>query len=1072
MYKACFYDKSTRICHVWDDKLGHREIPYQKYAYTYGDGSYKSMFGDSLIKITGEEIRKYHTSQLFEGDVNPETRTLIDNYLNDDETPEGFTVLNFDIEVETESDYLDEWKANNEIISIALTDNITEDYVVYVLDKDSRVEYKKYKNVEVIPFSSERQMLQAFIDKWNEINPDAITGWNIQKFDVPYLLNRIKRLWHSTKVAELSKIDKIYYDKEYNEYRIPGVSTLDYMKLYKNYTLGERSSYSLKNISQDEIGKTKVEYQGNLNDLFREDIEKFIEYNLTDVKLVKELDDKLKFIDLAISIAHICHVPYEQVYTSSRVLDGAILTYLKRQNLVAPNKKPKIELKLSESLVKGQNQLIVDKIIPSHFPQKGTLKVFEKSNIREIEYTGYDKNIIYLKEPAQYTRKTGSDVHYKFEGAYVEDPIAGRYKWTYSIDLESLYPSIIRTLNISPECKQGRIVGWRDIYFMRDYDKFIGDLEQNKLFSFLENVESIKIQTSEKVVEMETQRFINLVKTNKLKIAGNGTVYRTDIEGVIPSILTEWFNKRKQFKAEMKKAKNAGDVETANFYDRYQQVQKVLLNSMYGVLGLPTFRFYDLDNAEAVTLTGQDIIKFSQKSINRKYKEQNFKDNTYVVYSDTDSVSGDSTVHSWDHGSIPIKELWDILDSDDKHYYKKYTKDGREFIHPKYIKFPYHDEIYRSVKYGTVDYIERHKVKKKMFRVLTNYGKWVDVTEDHSIMVMNFSDPKKRMIEVKPQDIRVNFHHVYIANHYVLYDKVIEVQELGEVDDYVYDVGMKETPHVFFANDILVHNSVYVRFPSEEWSMEDMITYSGKIEEFINNKLTLFAKYHMNSDISYLNFKREKISESGFWVTKKRYAQRVKWDEGFDTDKISITGLDVVRSSFPKEFKEFMNEIIHDILFFESYEVIKEKLRNFVASFDNIPYESVARISSVNKIDEYDIKYQYLTDFAPKTPIAVKAAISYNRLLKHFKCDFKYTPITYVDKIKYVMLTENPYNLKTLAFKGDNDPKEITDILEKYADKDSMFISELESKIKQYYEALDWEYTSPYNSAGEDFFNF
>lgn len=1073
MYKACFYDKSTRICHVWDDKLGHREIEYEKYAYTYGNGPYLSMFGDSLAKITGDEIQHYHNSQLFEADVNPETRTIIDNYLDEDTVPEGFTIINFDIEVETESDYLDVWKANNEITSIALTDNISGDYVVLILDKDNRTEYRKKGNVEVIPFDNEKQMLQVFIDKWNEINPDAITGWNIQSFDVPYLLNRIKTLFHGTKRHELSKIDKIYYDKTYNEYRIPGVSTLDYMLLYKQYTFGEKSSYSLNNIANHEIGKTKIEYDGNLDDLFRTDIEKFIEYNLTDVKLVKELDDKLKFIDLAISIAHICHVPYEQIYMSSRVLDGAILTYLKRKNLVAPNKKPKIELKVLNTIERGDKIVTVDKVIPSHFPRKGVVRVsLEKQSPVEFTYDGYDGNTIYLTEPAKSMRRIGSFVSYKFEGAYVEDPNVGRYKWLYSIDLESLYPSIIRTLGISPETKQGRIIGWRDFYFMGDFDKYIEDLENGNLFSYLSSQKSIKIQTPEKVVEMETGEFINLVKTNKLKIAGNGAIYRTDIEGIIPSILTDWFNKRKVYKSSMKEAKENNNRDLAQFYDRYQQVQKVLLNSMYGVLGLPTFRFYDLDNAEAVTLTGQDIIKFSQRAINRKYKEQNFNDDTYVIYSDTDSVSGDSTVHSWDHGSIPISELWGILDSDEKHYYKKYNRDGRQFIHPKYIKLPYHDEKYRSVKYGRVEYIERHKVKKKMYRVMTNYGKWVDITEDHSIMVMNFDDPKKQMFEIRPEDIVPNYHQVYIANHYVLYDKVVSVEDLGEVDDWVYDVGMRESPNTFFANDILVHNSVYVRFPSNDWSMDEMIKFSGKIEIFINDKLKQFAKYHLNSDESYLNFKREKISESGFWLAKKRYAQRVKWDEGFEKNTVSVTGLDVVRSSFPKEFKEFMMDILHDILFFESEETIKQKIRDFVSTFPNVPYWDLARNSAVKKIDDYEIKYRQISQFKTGTPIAVKAALAYNRLLKYFKCDYKYTPIGYVDKIKYVILSKNPYNFETLAFKGDNDPPQIKQILEQYANKDAMFENELEGKLKQFYEALKWEYVSPYNAASDDFFNF
>ena len=115
---------------------------------------------------------------------------------------------------------------------------------------------------------------------------------------------------------------------------------MDYLALYKNFTFSVEPSYRLDAIGRKEVGIGKVEYEGNLDDLFSQDIEKFIEYNLNDVKIVVEIDKKMELIELTRSICHAGHVPYEDILFSSRYLEGALLTYLRRHNLVAPNKDP------------------------------------------------------------------------------------------------------------------------------------------------------------------------------------------------------------------------------------------------------------------------------------------------------------------------------------------------------------------------------------------------------------------------------------------------------------------------------------------------------------------------------------------------------------------------------------------------------------------------------------------------------------------------------------------------------------------------------------------------------------
>ena len=205
----------------------------------------------------------------------------------------------------------------------------------------------------------------------------------------------------------------------------------------------------------------------------------------------------------------------------------------------------------------------------------------------------------------------------KFIGAYVKAPIVGKYDWIYDLDLTSLYPSIIMTLNISPESKIGKIQDW-------DVQKYL-------------NKEVDTYQIDEDTITKENLK--EYLDKSKFSIASNGVLYRTDTVGCIPGILDLWFAKRVEYKNEMVKYGKAGDDEKYAFFHKRQLVQKILLNSLYGVLGLPAFRFYDVDNATAVTTTGQTVIKSTADMANIKYnKELGDPDLDSNIYIDTDSV--------------------------------------------------------------------------------------------------------------------------------------------------------------------------------------------------------------------------------------------------------------------------------------------------------------------------------------------------------------------------------------------------------------------------------------------------
>ena len=556
MYQNIYYDRRINKMHVWDDKFGHQTFRYKKYAYVKNRaGTYISLYGDKL-----KRINKWDKEQpdLFESDVNPEIRVLVDNYTNSDDVSSGHRTMIFDIEVEVTTGFPDIEKAENRITAIGFNDPLTDEYFCYVLDTTNKLKLENDTSIDIIKsFFDEYDLLNAFFMKYMEIQPTILTGWNVEFFDIPYLYNRACNVLGKNVADLLSPIQNVQWSDFSKRYKIAGVSILDYLQLYKRFTFSEKSSYRLDAIGEYEVGEKKVEYEGTLNDLYENDLNKFVQYNLQDVKLVKKLDDKLDFIEIARGLAHLGHVPYEDVFMSSRYLEGAILVYLKKQNIVAPNKPPR-------------------------------------------------------------PKKFSND---KFVGAYVQDPIKGKHNWVYDLDITSMYPSCIMSLNISPETKIGKLEGWSPEEFIRGKKKTYSITNDEKLLG--------------RFTETELKGYL---ENRSIGIATNGVMYRTDKDGLLPALLRKWFDERVEYRKLSKKFFEDGDKEKSDYFDRRQYLQKVLLNSLYGVLGLPVFRFYDLDNAEAVTYTGQSLIKFTKKIANNYYNnELNDKEN-YCIYIDTDSV--------------------------------------------------------------------------------------------------------------------------------------------------------------------------------------------------------------------------------------------------------------------------------------------------------------------------------------------------------------------------------------------------------------------------------------------------
>ena len=346
-------------------------------------------FGD--IRDARDFVRKYDGVENFKiyGNDRFEYAFIADEFVGQiDWDLQYIHVAIIDIEVGSENGFPDPYKATEPITAIAIK-KLGGDVTVYGCG-----DYEVKGSETYIKCDSESDLCKKFLKDWQENCPDVITGWNIDFFDVPYLVNRIRSVLGEDEVKKLSPWNYLWERKvtingrELTQYNIGGVSALDYIELYKWYAPGGKSqeSYKLDNIANVELGESKLSYDeyDNLHQLYKLNYQKFIEYNIKDVELIVKLEDKLKLLELALTLAYDTKTNFEDVFAQTRMWDALIYNHLFAKKIVVPPK------------------------------------------------------VVQRKNSA-------------FEGAYVKEPQVGMHRYVASFDLDSLYPHLMMQYNISPE---------------------------------------------------------------------------------------------------------------------------------------------------------------------------------------------------------------------------------------------------------------------------------------------------------------------------------------------------------------------------------------------------------------------------------------------------------------------------------------------------------------------------------------------------------------------------------------------------------------------------------------------
>ncbi|WJZ48368.1 DNA polymerase [Synechococcus phage DSL-LC02] len=612
------------------------------------DGIYVDPIKPGTVRDCREFYKKYENVENFSiyGNNRYVYQYISDKYPEDEIKFDikKIKLVTIDIEVASENGFPKVEECAEEMLTITLQDYSTKDIITWGVKPFNN----KQENVTYIHCAGEEELLRKFLYYWEGNTPEVITGWNCSFYDIPYLAGRLNRVLGSRYEKSLSpwklvtKEEITIAGRTHTVYDIAGITILDYLDLYKRFTYTNRESYKLDYIGEVELGQRKLDHSEfeTFKDFYTNDWQKFVEYNIQDVQIVDMLEDKMKLVELAITMAFDAKVNFTDVFYQVRMWDTIIYNYLKKQNIVIP---PKETSKKDE----------------------------------------------------------------KYAGAYVKEPVPGKYDWVVNFDLNSLYPHLIMQYNISPET------------LMEDNHPTVS-------------------------VDRILNKQVDFQMYSDYAVCANGAMFRKDFEGFLPKLMGKIYDERTIYKKKMIAAKQQYEktptIELEKEIARCNNIQlarKIQLNSAYGAIGNQYFRYYKLANAEAITLSGQVSIRWIENKMN-DYLNKILKtqDVDYVIASDTDSI---------------YLNMGPLVES----VYK-----GREKTDDKVVSFldklckvelePYIESCYQEL----ADYVNAYQQKMQMKREnIANRGIWtakkryiLNVWDSEGV---RYAEPKLKMMGIE-----------------------------------------------------------------------------------------------------------------------------------------------------------------------------------------------------------------------------------------------------------------------------------------------------------------------------------
>jgi DNA polymerase elongation subunit (family B) len=652
-YVDAFYDREQDIIRIVErDENGKRHFkeyaPRHIFYFADPKGKHQSIKGEPLTRVTCKNIKElrkelaiHNNKKLYESDINPIYRCLEDNYLNVDAPKLNVAFFDIEVDFDPERGYASPDDAFMPITAIAVHLQWMDTLVCLALPPKTLSMAEAQRQVEEFPntmlFESEAEMLDTFLTLIEDA--DVLSGWNSEGFDIPYTVNRVTKVLSKEDTRRFCLWNQYPKKREYEKYGKMSVTYdfigrvhMDSLELYRKYTYEERHTYRLDAIAEYELGKTKTQYEGTLDQLYNNDFKKFIEYNRNDTMLLDDLDKKLKFLDLANTIAHENTVLLQTTMGAVAVTEQAIINEAHRRGMIVPNR--------------------------AKFDDRGDTQA---------------------------------------AGAYVAYPKKGIHEWIGSLDINSLYPSAIRALNMGPET----IVGQLRQDGTKDY--IAAEMGKGKSFAsawegMFGSVEYLSVMNKEVgrdiTIDWEgggedtlsaSQVYDLIFESGQpWMISANGTIFTYETEGIIPGLLKRWYAERKDMQAKLKECIKTGNKIEEEYWDKRQLVKKINLNSLYGAILNAGCRFFDNRIGQSTTLTGRQVVKHMASKINEIITGEYDYIGKAVIYGDTDSCyfSAYTTLRKEiESGNIPwtresVVELYDTIADEVNGTFVKFMSDA------------------------------------------------------------------------------------------------------------------------------------------------------------------------------------------------------------------------------------------------------------------------------------------------------------------------------------------------------------------------------------------------------------
>ena len=604
-YVDAMFDRDADIIRAVERRDGKRHfIEYPvKYTFYFEDqrGKYKSVYGNPLSRIVCKSTKDFrkevainNSKKLFESDINPIFQCLSENYLNQDAPKLNIAFFDIETDFDPERGFADPSDPFMPITSISVYLQWLDTMVcIAVPPKTLTMEQAKeeLKGIDnVMLFEKEGDMIDTFLTLIED--SDILSGWNSEGYDIPYIVNRTSRV--------LSKDDT-------RRFCLWG--QLPKKRMYEKF--GKESE------TFDLVGRVHLD---SLNLYRKYTYEERHTYRLDAIGEVEVGENK---------------VPYEgtldalynndfRKFIEYNIQDTALLDKL--------DKKLRF-IDLSNELAHANTVLLQTTM--------GAVAVTEQAIVNEAHHRG-------LQVP---NRQKRDDEATQAAGAYVAFPKKGLHKWIGSMDLNSLYPSVIRALNMAPETVIGQIRpeisdarvhedmflkkksfagSWEGRFATEEYDAVMEQRKDVPLTVDFENGET-KVMSGAEINKL-------IFDSNMpWMLSANGTIFTTEFEGVIPGILKRWYSERKDLQKNLKKAKDAGNAIEVEYWDKRQLVKKINLNSLYGAILNPGCRFFDKRIGQSTTLSGRTIVKHMSAEVNKVITGVYDHVGDAMIYGDTDS---------------------------------------------------------------------------------------------------------------------------------------------------------------------------------------------------------------------------------------------------------------------------------------------------------------------------------------------------------------------------------------------------------------------------------------------------